>query len=330
MLTFNYFNKKSAPPPLKKNLIIFGNCHFQDIQRNIIQYQYVKKHYNPYYISINSYVDKPHGKKASLFDQTYFTNEHVELFKKADILIYQNIETDRGFLNNKEVRKLIKPNCIKIKIPHYRSSIYHYSWYEEPYFDKLKEEVNKITAIKEKIQYIKKYIADINNKKYDTKKLNEFIDKQLIDFKKVDSYSNISMYDYFINNYKKIQLINGRSYPSSYFIFILSKKILEKLDIHQNLSFYKMIQNKTTYPRYFSQHTNYPLFDYWYKYNNFTFKNQYYWDLEVQMKDYEFYYLQIKIYNTFGKERSFDNVIFIRSEFNGLEEVKKLRNLIKL
>ncbi len=328
MLTFNYFGNTQKSNTLlhKKNLVIFGNCHFQEIQRNIIQYEEIKRNYLPYYISINSYVDA----NASLRDKTYFTNEHVELFKKADILIYQNIESDRGFLNNKEVHKLIKPNCIKIKIPHYRSSIYHYSWYEEPYFDKLKEEVDKITAIKEKIQYIKKYIVDINNKKYDTKKLNEFIDKQLIDFKKVDSYSDISMYDYFINNYKKIQLINGRSYPSSYFIFILSKKILEKLNIHQNLSFYQMIQSRTSYPRYFSQHTNYPLFDYWYKYNNFTFKNQYYWDLEVPMKDYEFYYLQILICNTFGVEKTFQNVVFIRSKFNGLEEVKKLRNLIKL
>ena len=226
----------------KKNLVIFGNCHFQDIQRNIIQYEEIKRNYLPYYISINSYVGMGTNSFTAGTTNLILRTEHIELFKKADILIYQNIETDRGFLNNKEVHKLIKPNCIKIKIPHYRSSIYHYSWYEEPYFDKLKEEVDKITVIKEKIQYIKKYIADINNKKYDTKKLNEFIDKQLIDFKKVDSYSDISMYDYFINNYKKIQLINGRSYPSSYFFFILSKKILEKLDIHQNLSFYQMIQ----------------------------------------------------------------------------------------
>ena len=48
------------------------------------------------------------------------------------------------------------------------------------------------------------------------------------------------------------------------------------------------------------------------------------------MKDYEFYYLQIDICNRFGKDKAFQNVVFIRSKFNGLEEVKKLRNLIKL
>ena len=48
------------------------------------------------------------------------------------------------------------------------------------------------------------------------------------------------------------------------------------------------------------------------------------------MKDYEFYYLQIDIYNKFGKDKTFENVLFIRDKFNGLEEVKKLRNLIKL
>ena len=46
------------------------------------------------------------------------------------------------------------------------------------------------------------------------------------------------------------------------------------------------------------------------------------------MKDYEFYYLQILICNTFSVEKTFQNVVFIRSKFNGLEEVKKLRKAI--
>ena len=46
------------------------------------------------------------------------------------------------------------------------------------------------------------------------------------------------------------------------------------------------------------------------------------------MKDYEFYYLQIDIYNRFGKEKIFNNTVFIRSKFNGLDEVKKLRDII--
>ena len=98
-----------------KNIVIFGNCHFQEIQRNIIQYKTIRAYYLPHYISINSYVDL----NASLLGRTYFTDTHINLFKNADILIYQNIETDRGFLNNKEVEKLIPKNCIKIKVCHY-------------------------------------------------------------------------------------------------------------------------------------------------------------------------------------------------------------------
>ena len=57
MLTFNYFGNLRNEKTLlhKKNLVIFGNCHFQDIQRNIIQYDEIKRNYLPYYISINSY-----------------------------------------------------------------------------------------------------------------------------------------------------------------------------------------------------------------------------------------------------------------------------------
>ena len=89
MLGMNLIYKK----PPKKIMVIFGNCHFQEIKRNIIQYQEIRNNYLPYYISINSYV----GENTTLSDQTYFIKENNELFKKADILIYQNIETDRGF-----------------------------------------------------------------------------------------------------------------------------------------------------------------------------------------------------------------------------------------
>ena len=138
------------------------------------------------------------------------------------------------------------------------------------------------------------------------------------------------MYDYFVNNYKKIQLINGRSYPTSYFFFILSKKILEKLNIYENLSFTELIRRRTAqgrHPIYFSKHTNFPIFNFWYKYNNFTFEKQFYWEGEYPIKDYEFYYLQIKAGNDF-QNKSFCNIWMIRSKFNALEKVKKLRNLI--
>lgn len=316
------FKKRTGIPT--KNIVIFGNCHFQEIQRNIIQYKKIRAHYLPHYISINSYVDL----NASLLGKTYFTDTHINLFKNADILIYQNIETDRGFLNNKEVGKLIPKNCIKIKIPHYRSSIYHYSFYETPYFEEMKQLVDKEETVNQKITCIKDFIKNINETTQDTNSFDKFITKELTHFKKIDSYSDISMYDYFINNYKKIKLINGRSYPTSIFMFILSKKILEKLNIYENLSFTEMINGRTVYPRYFALHTDYPIFDFWYDYNKFTFNKQYYWELEIPMKDYEFYYLQIDIYNRFGKNKIFNDTVFIRSKFNGLDEVKKLRYII--
>ena len=307
--------------PAKKIMVIFGNCHFQEIQRNIIQYQQIKNNYLPHYICINSYFQ-------SLKDKQYFIPEHIDLFKKADILIYQHIETDRGFLNNSEVEKLIPRNCIRIKIPHYRSSIYHYSWYETPYFEEMKQLVNKEETVNQKIKCIKDFIKNINETIQDTNLFDKFITKEITNFKKVDSYSDVSMYDYFLSNWKQIRMFNGRSYPTSYFIFILSKKILEKINIYQNLSFTQMINNRTTYPRYFAQNTNYPLFDFWYNYNKFTFKNQYYWELEIPMKDYEFYYLQIDICNKLGENNAFANIWLAREKFNALEEVKKLRNII--
>ena len=323
MLGFNIIPPKYKPKP-KKIMVIFGNCHFQEIQRNIIQYQLIKKNYLPYIILINSYIE-PKGKH---YHEPYYIKKHIELFKNANILIYQNIENDRGFLNNEEIEKFISKDCIRIKIPHYRASIYHYSFYKTLYFEEMKQLVDKEETVNQKIIFIKDFIKNINETTLDTKSFDKFITKEITHFKKVDSYSDISMYDFFISNWKNIKLFNGRSYPTSYFMFILSKKILEKLNIYQNLSFTQMINNRTVYPRYFSQNSDFPLLDFWYNYNKFTFKKQYYWELEIPMKDYEFYYLQFDICNRFGRKMAFNNVVFIRKEFNALDEVKKLRNII--
>tara|TARA_B100000676_G_C17959099_1_gene776494 strand:- start:80 stop:1066 length:987 start_codon:yes stop_codon:yes gene_type:complete len=325
MLGINIIPEKYKIPAKKKKkiIIIFGNCHFQEIQRNIIQYQEIKKNYLPHYICINSYVGE-----GSLKDKQYFTTEHITLFEKADILIYQNIETDRGFLNNKEVEKLIPKNIIKIKIPHYRTSIYHYSWYETPYFEKMKKLVDKKETVNQKITCIKDFIKNINDTSQHKELFDKFITKEITHFKKVNNYSDIDMYEFFISNWKNIKLFMGRSYPSSYFIFILTKKILEKINVFENMSFETMINNRTTYPRYFAQNTDYPIFDFWYNFNKFTFNNQYFWEMEIPMKDYEFYYLQYLICNKHGNNCSFANIWMIRDKFNTLEELKKLRDVI--
>ena len=46
------------------------------------------------------------------------------------------------------------------------------------------------------------------------------------------------------------------------------------------------------------------------------------------MEDYEFYYLQYLICNKHGSDCSFANIWMIRAEFNTLEELKKLRDVI--
>ena len=325
MLGINIIPEKYKIPAKKKKkiIIIFGNCHFQEIQRNIIQYQEIKKNYLPHYICINSYVGE-----GSLKDKQNFTTEHITLFKKADILIYQHIETDRGFLNHKEVEKIVPNDCIRIKIPHYRTSIYHYSWYENSYFEKMKELIDKKETVNEKITCIKDFIKNINDISHDNELFHKFITREMNYFKKINNYSDIDMYEFFTSNWKNIKLFMERSYPSSYFIFILTKKILEKINVFENLSFETMINNRTTYPRYFAQNTDIPIFDFWYNFNKFTFNNQYYWEMEIPMKDYEFYYLQYLICNNLGINNAFANVWLIRDEFNTLEELKKLRDVI--
>ena len=70
MLGINIIPQKYRPPP-KKIMVFFGNCHFNEIHRNIIKYQEIRKNYLPHYICINSYVDKG----SSLNGKQYFIKE---------------------------------------------------------------------------------------------------------------------------------------------------------------------------------------------------------------------------------------------------------------
>jgi len=57
------------------------------------------------------------------------------------------------------------------------------------------------------------------------------LNNDLEKIKEIDSYSDIKMYNFVLNNYKKIKLFENHSHPREYFYFIMVEKILKKLNI---------------------------------------------------------------------------------------------------
>jgi hypothetical protein len=265
------------------NIVILMDCHGVEIKKylKLRLCDFVVNH-----ISLVHYVNRKTGiysKRKSLL------TEHINLLKNADILILQVIEKDRGFLNNCEVTKYSKPDCKIIKIPHYRNSIYLYKCLEnrKDKQDLIKnwqlpnkiKDINNINLTK---QIISNEIDKMNNYRYDKNDMLTSMNFKINEFKKIDNQSDIKMFDYFINNYKKYRLFQGRGYPSSRFFFELVNKILIRLNYNPNTEFID---------HYYAQNTGEPIPYYWYKFCNFSFDNIYFTKGNIQITECEWYYI---------------------------------------
>lgn len=58
-----------------------------------------------------------------------------------------------------------------------------------------------------------------------------------MNFLVIDKLSDIKINDYFIMNYKKYRLFQGRTYPSSIFFYELTNRILNKIGYNKNVFF---------------------------------------------------------------------------------------------
>lgn len=268
-----------------KNIVIFMDCHGDEIYKYLIMNEFCKKEYNCFCVSLNHYVSPD----SKYINNTSLNNNDIEQIKKADVFILQVIEKDRGYLNNENVIKYCKDSCIIIKIPHYRNSIYQYKILEQ--FDSkysliknwtLPQKVKNMDNIDEIINIIKDEINIMNAYNYDKDYIKKVFQEKLDEFMTIDKLSDIKMNDYFYNNYKLHKLFQSRSYPSSIFFHELSNRILKKLNIPINEKFVDL---------YFAENTYILLPKYWYDYCNFKFDYKHYMYGHIEVKDYEWFYI---------------------------------------
>ena len=290
-----------------KNATIFFNCHGANIAFYLKKSILFVKNYNITLISINNYVKKD-------TDYTQLEEKHIEHIKNTDLLVLQIIETDRGYLNNSEVLKFCKKTCLVIKLPHYRSSIYEYKTisgfsnkYELLTKWSLPLKIKDIHNIEDTITVIKNEIDIMNNFPYDLENMITYINNALNEFLKIDNLSDITMADYFQNNYKINRLFKGRGYPCSIFFYELINRILIKLGYEPNYTFED---------NYFAENTSEPIPEYWYNFCNFTFDNIYFTYGHLEITEYEWYYILLLSNNS--------NII---NKMENIEYISKIRNI---
>ena len=264
-----------------KNIVIFMDCHGNEIYNYLMMNSLFQKQYNCNFISLNTYVVS--GSKY--INNTNLNKKDIEQIKEADVFILQVIEKDRGYLNNENVIKYCKSNCIIIKIPHYRNSIYQYKTLEQ-FDDKysliknwtLPKKIKNIDNIDETINIIKDEIKIMNTYNYNKDEMKKEFQQKLDEFMDIDKLSDIKMSDYFYNNYKLHKLFQSRSYPSSIFFHELTNRLLNRLNIPINEKFVDL---------YFAENTYELLPKYWYDYCGFVFdyKHYMYGHIDVNLVD---------------------------------------------
>jgi hypothetical protein len=168
------------------------------------------------------------------------SEDHLKLILECDIFIYQ-------FFNNKfdseydstNIIKLLKSKCIVKKINYYRFSGF---WYENtcnPFYEYEKWTFNKQSGYgihKDFVNFESDNIVEIT-KKIDSIKISSDFDKyfeeQLNNFKLLDNNSDVKMYDYFIQNYKKYHLFHDLYHPTNLFFYEMFRQLI--LSLFNNL-----------------------------------------------------------------------------------------------
>jgi len=161
------------------------------------------------------------------------SEEHLKLILECDIFIYQifnkNFDSEYDTTN---IIKLLKSDCIVKKINYYRFNGF---WYENtciPFYEYENWTFNKLPGYglhKDFVNFESDSISEIT-KKIDSIKLSgdfdKYFEEQLNNFKLLDNNSDVKMYNYFIENYKKYHLFHDPLHPTNLFFYEMFRQLI--------------------------------------------------------------------------------------------------------
>jgi hypothetical protein len=193
-------------------IILYLNCHGKEIKNYLLNYT---KMTEIIYIPTYEYINQ---KKKLPYDS----------LKSADFIIYNPVSEEHGEYSSKEILKHLKNECKTCCIGYYRMKCFfchpiycnHFIYSENPkIFESPKPENINIDLVinpdKIKCNLDSKTILD-----EDLKKIYE-----------IDLKSDIKMYDFIKENYKKYKLFVDPSHPTKYFFVEIFKRILNFFEI---------------------------------------------------------------------------------------------------
>jgi hypothetical protein len=210
-------------------ILIYANCQGYLLSKFFESYNKLyNKNFIIHYFSNYNIIDKN------------IENKFNNILKNCDVFIYQH---NKGNTNIKYDINLIKDTCIKIKIVWW---IFNGFWIDSTYnpykqiiYNNIKyiflelewnNTISQLYGIHNSfINFYGNYNEvknKINNLHIDKDYLVNYFNDECDKFKNIDINSDISMFDYFIQNYKNEELFHCPIHPTNNFFYELFKKII--------------------------------------------------------------------------------------------------------
>jgi len=214
-----------------KNIVIFSNCAGNIITNMFYKHSFTKDKYSIHYITNYENLDK------QKMDDT-----HISLLGNCDIFMYQPLNqhyTDSEY-DITNIKKYLRDNIVILKINYYRFRGFWYNSEYKPYHTYNKYMFNNMNYYGIHDSFInfntinKNEIVDkINNIQIPKDEFLLFFDNELKKFKIIDDNSDVTMFDYFINNYKTKHLFHDPFHPTNLFFYEIFRQIIIKLDNYE-------------------------------------------------------------------------------------------------
>lgn len=217
---------------MNKYIIIYMNCHATPI---IKFFKTCFPECNIKYITTY--------KSIECKDEKIY-NKYIEEVKKCDVFIYNPIKSEYDMWCSQNFLDNLKKDAISIKIPYMKNNLYFMGdrYYDLKEFGGVNNYKNILRGNIPKeclIQFFSQYkeVTDDNYHqifslyndilKDQEDKIIEHINIELELFEKYDKLSDIQMFDFFKNNYKKDKLFINYDHPSIFYFRELFVRILK-------------------------------------------------------------------------------------------------------
>ena len=281
----------------KLNVLIYSNCTGTILKKMFDLFSIENK------FSINLFINYENLHKREILDK------HLEILNNCDIFIYQPIKPLKieSQYEIKSITKYLKKSVKIIKVNFYRFKGFWYDSNFKPYnnFDQYLFNLQDIYGIHNSIinlklinyQSIKDFVDNIS---INEKDFNNYFDESIKKLKEIDNNSDVKLFDFFINNYRKTLLFHDPYHPTNKFIFEIFIKINEIIDNHFSLTStaYKMRDSYDSIINNIDEMTQWaspilPQVKTILNLENYPDKIKIFYPNPIEMNIYDYYYIRI-------------------------------------